>query len=156
MKIKIKKPNQDRSKNTVKAIKDALESLVLDGAPPLHLSTDMIANKAGVSIGSLYQFYQNKESIMADCLADIHEQQNKLLESATTKEDLAEALTYKYDFTKYLIAAAPHLGVDGFPSGVSKLRGNQAACGALSFAILCGKDRREAGGMVRAAMMDVV
>jgi AcrR family transcriptional regulator len=59
-----KRPVQERSKATVSAILEAAAQVLVergfDGA-----STNLIARRAGVSIGSLYQYFPNKESLVA-------------------------------------------------------------------------------------------
>lgn len=62
-KIIVKEPTQQRSRNTVNTILDACARLLTsDGF--YALTTDKIAKEAGVSIGSLYQFFGNKESVV--------------------------------------------------------------------------------------------
>lgn len=57
-----KEPKQTRSKDTVEAIFGAVTHILnKDGA--VHLTTNKIAEVAGVSVGSLYQYFKNKESI---------------------------------------------------------------------------------------------
>jgi len=59
-----KLPRQDRSRETVDALLEATSQvLVAEGYD--HTSTNKIALKAGVSIGSLYQYFPNKESLVA-------------------------------------------------------------------------------------------
>lgn len=59
-----KKPKQQRSKATVAAIVEATtQLLVKEGFH--NLSTNRIAEAAGVSVGSLYQYFPNKESVVA-------------------------------------------------------------------------------------------
>lgn len=59
-----KLPRQDRSRETVDALLEATSQvLVLDGYE--KASTNKIALKAGVSIGSLYQYFPNKEALVA-------------------------------------------------------------------------------------------
>jgi AcrR family transcriptional regulator len=59
-----KLPRQDRSRETVDALLEATaQVLVADGYD--RASTNKIALKAGVSIGSLYQYFPNKESLVA-------------------------------------------------------------------------------------------
>src|SRR5690348_6079184 len=59
-----KRPRQARSKATVDAILDATTRVLLkhgfDG-----LTTNAVATAAGVSIGSLYQYFPNKEALVA-------------------------------------------------------------------------------------------
>ncbi len=59
-----KEPKQARSKATVNAILEAAAHiLVKDGYGAFN--TNHVAQKAGVSIGSLYQYFPNKESLIA-------------------------------------------------------------------------------------------
>ncbi|MEO8801130.1 MAG: TetR/AcrR family transcriptional regulator [Polyangiaceae bacterium] len=62
-----KSPNQDRAKATVEAILTATaQVLVKDGYD--RASTNKIAEAAGVSIGSLYQYFPSKEALVATLL----------------------------------------------------------------------------------------
>ncbi|VAW49468.1 Transcriptional regulator, AcrR family [hydrothermal vent metagenome] len=64
MEIQRKTPTQPRSKAAVQAILEATTHLLLaKGAK--RLTTNHIAELAGVSIGSLYQYFTNKEAIVA-------------------------------------------------------------------------------------------
>lgn len=56
------KPKQQRAKLTVQAILQATQELMKEVGFE-QISTNRIAKKAGVSIGSLYQFFPNKEAI---------------------------------------------------------------------------------------------
>lgn len=74
-----KKPQQIRSKAMVDKILSAAEKLLLEVGIN-NLSTNKIAKQAGISVGSLYQYFPNKESIVAQ-LADHHiEQMSNQLE----------------------------------------------------------------------------
>jgi len=59
-----KRPRQDRSRATVDAILEACARVLIkhgfDG-----LTTNAVADAAGVSIGSLYQYFPNKEALVA-------------------------------------------------------------------------------------------
>lgn len=60
-----KRPLQDRSRTTVEAILDATaQVLVQDGYD--RASTNRVAERAGVSIGSLYQYFPNKEALVGE------------------------------------------------------------------------------------------
>lgn len=60
-----RRPKQERSREIVRAIREAgLRILQEEG--PAALTTNHIAKIAGVSIGSLYRYYPNKEAIVAD------------------------------------------------------------------------------------------
>ena len=55
---------QERSQTTVEAILDSTAHILSDGGGDA-LSTNRIAERAGVSIGSLYQYFPSKESIVS-------------------------------------------------------------------------------------------
>ena len=59
-----KRPSQERSRATVDTILDATARVLIhagfDG-----LTTNAVATKAGVSIGSLYQYFPNKEAMVS-------------------------------------------------------------------------------------------
>ncbi len=60
-----KRPRQDRSRATVDAILDATAHvLVADGYD--RTSTNRVAERAGVSVGSLYQYFPNKEALVGE------------------------------------------------------------------------------------------
>lgn len=59
-----KEPRQQRARETVRAIVEAA-ARILAAAGPEQLDTNRIAELAGVSVGSLYQYFPNKESIVA-------------------------------------------------------------------------------------------
>lgn len=73
VKIQLKSPSQDRSRQTVNEILNACAKLIINEGF-FSVTTDKIAKEANVSIGSLYQFFGNKESVVS---AVIH----KLLEN---------------------------------------------------------------------------
>jgi len=58
-----KSPKQSRSKALVEAIYQATVR-ILPGVGSENLTTKKVAETAGVSIGSLYQYFPNKESIL--------------------------------------------------------------------------------------------
>lgn len=59
----IKKPKQKRSKVTVDSILEACR-IVIKKSGLEKFNTNYVAEVAGVSIGSLYQYFKNKESIL--------------------------------------------------------------------------------------------
>src|SRR5690242_12476623 len=65
-----KKPLQERSKQTVGAILHAAARVFAD-LGYANTSTNHIAEKAGVSIGSLYQYFPSKDAILV-ALAEQH------------------------------------------------------------------------------------
>jgi AcrR family transcriptional regulator len=67
-----KAPTQDRSKATVDAIMQATEKVLLeDGWDAAN--TNRVAEVAGVSIGSLYQYFPSKESLLASLWATLRD-----------------------------------------------------------------------------------
>lgn len=65
-----KEPRQERSRETVEAITRATARILArDGYEAA--STNRIADEAGVSVGSLYQYFPNKDAIVA-ALIDAH------------------------------------------------------------------------------------
>jgi len=59
-----KLPRQSRSRATVDALLQATTHILLNGGPEA-LTTNHVAEVAGVSIGSLYQYFPNKASLIA-------------------------------------------------------------------------------------------
>jgi AcrR family transcriptional regulator len=93
-----KAPTQQRSRATVDAIVDATASvLVRDGYDAL--STNKVAHEAGVSVGSLYQYFPGKEALVAAVMErhasrmqdDIAERMRSA-PAAATAEDVATEL----------------------------------------------------------------
>lgn len=65
-----KHPQQVRSRTLTEDIIQAAEQLL--GKEPLaKITTNQIAERAGVSVGSLYQYFRNKDQIVL-CLAERH------------------------------------------------------------------------------------
>jgi len=63
MKRNIREPKQERSQTTVNSILVACRELVYRGGFT-SLTTNAIAKRAGVSIGSLYQYFPNRNTII--------------------------------------------------------------------------------------------
>ena len=59
-----KRPVQQRSRETVRAILEAA-ARIFEERGVAAATTDAIAERAGVSVGSLYQYFPNKESLLA-------------------------------------------------------------------------------------------
>jgi AcrR family transcriptional regulator len=59
-----KRPSQARSRETVRAILEAAAH-VFEERGPDAATTDAIAERAGVSIGSLYQYFPSKDALLA-------------------------------------------------------------------------------------------
>ena len=65
-----KRPRQSRSLMLVKAIQEACLQ-ILDQEGPDQLSTQRIADVAGINIASLYQYYPNKEAVLTDVFEEL-------------------------------------------------------------------------------------
>lgn len=65
-----KRPAQPRSRETVEAILGATAHILADVGYDA-LTTNAVAQRAGVSIGSLYQYFPSKDALVAD-LVDRH------------------------------------------------------------------------------------
>lgn len=77
-KIQLKAPTQERSRQTVATILEACARL-LARESFYEVTTDKIAKEAGVSIGSLYQFFGNKESVVLSLIKKINEEDKALM-----------------------------------------------------------------------------
>ena len=64
-----KAPRQARARATVAAIIDACAQLLAAG-PYDALTTNSISERAGVSVGTLYEYFPNRESIVAALTAN--------------------------------------------------------------------------------------
>jgi len=62
-----KTPVQVRSANTVEAVFDATIQVLLNGGMA-RLTTTRVAERAGVSVGTLYQYFPNKQALLAAVL----------------------------------------------------------------------------------------
>jgi AcrR family transcriptional regulator len=60
-----KSPRQDRSRATVEAILEAATDILIRQGPG-RLTTNRIAERAGVNIASLYQYFPGKHAIIAE------------------------------------------------------------------------------------------
>ena len=60
-----KRPKQSRSLMLVQAIQEACLQ-ILEREGPDQLTTQRIADVAGINIASLYQYFPNKEAVLAE------------------------------------------------------------------------------------------
>ncbi len=77
-KIVVKSPTQERSRQTVATILDACSRLLISEGF-YTITTDKIAKEAGVSIGSLYQFFGNKESVVQAVVKNVQEEDKRFM-----------------------------------------------------------------------------
>lgn len=83
-----KEPQQERSKATVDSLVEAAAELLIEEG--FHkASTNKIAERAGVSVGSLYQYFPNKEALIAAVVEDFGDRQFEVL--ASTLQEIVEA-----------------------------------------------------------------
>jgi AcrR family transcriptional regulator len=75
-----KLPKQERSRITVEAILEATTHILTEEGYD-KASTNRIAERAGISIGSLYQYFPNKESLMSALMEQHSNEIAELVES---------------------------------------------------------------------------
>ena len=68
-----KRPQQQRAKMIVESILQAAQLCIAEQGL-LELTTPKIAEKSGVSVGSIYQYFENKEQIVEELLLRKSEQ----------------------------------------------------------------------------------
>ena len=111
-----KLPRQARSRALVDAILDAA-ARILEEQGREALNTNLVADKAGVSIGSLYQYFPNRDAIIAavaerhghrvhHCVADLN------LKAETSLENAVGRITHSL-FSAHALNPALHAALDG-------------------------------------------
>ncbi|MFZ9584396.1 MAG: TetR/AcrR family transcriptional regulator [Pseudohongiellaceae bacterium] len=86
-----KQPNQRRSQATVETIL-AAAARVLTKHSLAGFNTNRVAEVAGVSVGSLYQYFPNKESLVA-ALIDLEQERLALAVEATVRDCAGKSLS---------------------------------------------------------------
>ena len=76
-----KQPLQDRAKFTVEVLKEAAAHILREQGCQ-GLTTNKVAERAGVSIGSLYQYFPSKESLIAEIKRDHFKDLRRLMKAA--------------------------------------------------------------------------
>lgn len=117
-----KKPRQQRSKQMVHAILQAAAELFAQ-LGYARATTNKIADRAGVSVGSLYQYFPNKDSILAGLLAQHHAEVHEVVGAALSR--LADPATPLADGLRQLLTEL-----------VALHQANPALTRALSAAVL--------------------
>jgi AcrR family transcriptional regulator len=69
-KARVRQPKQERAQQTINAILEAATQVLLREGYE-RASTNRIAHRAGVSVGSLYQYFRNKDAVFT-ALLDLH------------------------------------------------------------------------------------
>ncbi len=92
-----KEPRQVRSRASVQAMVEAC-ARILEERGYAGLTTNAVAEVAGVSIGSVYEFFPGKEAIVArladNLLADVSSTLNARFERTDSREDLHRAMRH--------------------------------------------------------------
>jgi AcrR family transcriptional regulator len=91
-----KKPTQTRSKATVDAVM-AAAARILEDEGMAGFNTNAVAERAGVSIGSLYQYFPSKDAILLGLMEQVLTQFSETLSAAIDRAPgrvLGEDLTY--------------------------------------------------------------
>ncbi len=81
---KRRNPQQDRAKETITAIFEAT-ARILEREGRRALNTNSIAERAGVSIGTLYQYFSNKEAILIEMAREQIENDGRVVLEALAK-----------------------------------------------------------------------
>ena len=106
-----KEPKQERSRFMVNSILDATARvLVEDGFS--GVTTNVVAQRAGVSIGSLYQYFPSREALVAGVGRRFAEEKGASLEALLTKHNgvaLGEDIAAVVDAIDRAQAADPEL-----------------------------------------------
>ncbi|EOY5379304.1 TetR/AcrR family transcriptional regulator [Cronobacter dublinensis] len=106
-----KLPRQARSRALVEAIIEAT-ARIFERAGPAACTTNAVAEKAGVSIGSLYQYFPNRRALTAALVARERGQLVAAFSASATRPAAQERLSamihaaVAYDFARPALAAA--------------------------------------------------
>ena len=98
-----KNPVQSRSRQTVDAIIEAGARILADDGYR-HMTTNRVAEVAGVSIGSLYQYFSGKDAVLG---AILNRHQARIRDAIGAHFDAAHDLS-RYAGTRRLIEAVVH------------------------------------------------
>lgn len=80
-----KKPVQARAQSTIHHILDA-SAQILNQTGEEEFTTNKVAVKAGVSIGSLYQYFPNKDSIISALMENFMQQQFDIIKKEMSRQ----------------------------------------------------------------------
>jgi AcrR family transcriptional regulator len=85
-----KSPSQQRARETVSIILEAA-ARILERDEPVAFNTNAVAELAGISIGTLYHYFQNKDAILiAMAREELHAHQTVLVEVVTEARSVRE------------------------------------------------------------------
>lgn len=91
-----KHPTQDRSRMLVRSVRETVVDLALKQASGVPLSIKTISERSGVGHGSLYQYFNGFESILASVYEDF-------LVNSLKRSNLAEQISQKVLIEKLLL-----------------------------------------------------
>ncbi|MCU4579128.1 TetR/AcrR family transcriptional regulator [Acinetobacter courvalinii] len=101
-----KRPQQQRAKMIVESILEGAQQCISEHGV-LQVTTPKIAEKSGVSVGSIYQYFENKEQIIAELLLRKSEnlgqavKQLVMLQQQTTIQDIITlSIAFGFDSLK--------------------------------------------------------
>lgn len=103
-----RKPSQARSKLLVDAIVQSCHKILMEEGVQ-HLTTNRIAEVAGVTIGSLYQYFPNKEAILANLFTDTIAAETDQISRLSTERILAQTKVSLRSTLRELIAVNAEL-----------------------------------------------
>ncbi|MCB9685712.1 MAG: TetR/AcrR family transcriptional regulator [Alphaproteobacteria bacterium] len=103
-----KKATQPRAQETVRALREAAARILASEGPD-RLTTNRVAEVAGVGIGSLYQYFPNKAAIVADLV------EHRLTEDTALLGASALALAEAPDPARALVDAVCDRQLEGAP-----------------------------------------
>ncbi|WP_299030194.1 TetR/AcrR family transcriptional regulator [uncultured Sulfitobacter sp.] len=106
-----RRPKQGRSRDTVEAILTASQQILLRNGLK-GFNTNVVAKRAGVSVGSLYQFFPGKEAILAALVRDMRRDMLADLiaaQQASNAGDLADVIGAMIDASLKHHLRAPEL-----------------------------------------------
>src|SRR6188768_2413435 len=97
-----KRPRQSRSRTIVESIlRGALDRLASGGGDAAGLKIEDVAARAGVAIGSVYDYFPNREGLLASAVAKVTEENLVKFEAVLVRVrplPLREAITEVVDF----------------------------------------------------------
>lgn len=105
-----KKPSQNRSQKMVMRILDAAREILREtgGASSSRITTNHIARKAGVSVGSLYQYFPNTEAILFEVNREMLSQIQNVMDEFESVAYLSLAKEEFFDkLNRALTSSAP-------------------------------------------------
>lgn len=116
-----KQPRQARSRATCAAIRQAAARVLVQGGAGA-LNTNAVAEVAGVSVGTLYQYYPSKEAILAEM---VREMRGAMLADLERARDAAEGRDLRATVQLLVAASLDHHRRD--PAGAEALERAEAA-----------------------------